>query len=283
MDEKANGKYMDRQVKKKFNWKVFTSIGLFYTFFVIFLTGIVLYMAPSGRVAHWVTWKFLFLTKEDWQAVHTVFSLVFVILSIFHLFTFNWGLFFSYLKKKSRKGLHRKREFYFSTFLMIAMYFGVLYSVPPLHYITDFSEYLKESWEKTEAAPPVPHAELLSLEELAGQLDNISLEMITRRLKADSIIVGNTEETLLEIAESNGKTPNEIYELIMARPQNRMAGSGIGRKTIEEFAMESGKDPDELIKILNKNHIQASKDRTLRDIAAGNDLPPREIFELIAN
>ena len=40
--------------KKKFSWRAFISMGLFYSLIIIFLTGIVLYLAPSGQVAHWV-------------------------------------------------------------------------------------------------------------------------------------------------------------------------------------------------------------------------------------
>ncbi len=272
---------MKNPAKKKFSWKIFTSIALVYAFFAIFLTGIVLYMTPSGRVANWVNWRFIYLTKEEWQAIHIVFALAFAILAVFHLFAFNWGLFLSYLKKKSRKGLNRKREFYFSTLLMVLVYFGVLYSAPPLNYITEFSEYLKESWEQKEAAPPIPHAELLTLTELAEQLDNITADQITRRLNMNSIEFSSTDETLSEIAKENNKTPNEIYELITAAGRNRTGGMGIGRKTIEEFAAENGKSVDEIIKVLSENNIRASKGQTLRDVASANDLPARDIFNLI--
>jgi len=89
---------------KKFSWKAFISFGLTYSFIIIFLTGIVLYFAPAGRIAQWVNWKFAGFSKEEWQAIHTIFSYLFVILSIFHLFTANWKTFVSYLKNKTQNG-----------------------------------------------------------------------------------------------------------------------------------------------------------------------------------
>jgi len=59
-------------------------------------------MSPPGRYAHWVNWEIWGFSKESWQAIHTVFSYTFVILSVFHLFTINWKVFLSYFKKKSR-------------------------------------------------------------------------------------------------------------------------------------------------------------------------------------
>jgi hypothetical protein len=40
-------------VKKKINWRSFTSIYMGFSFILMALTGIVLYIAPPGRVAYW--------------------------------------------------------------------------------------------------------------------------------------------------------------------------------------------------------------------------------------
>jgi len=102
-------------MKKKFSWKAFISFGLTYSFIIILVSGIMLYMSPPGRYAHWVNWKMFGLTKEGWQAIHTVFSYTFVILSIFHLFTINWKSFLSYFKGKTQNGINKKRELYLSS------------------------------------------------------------------------------------------------------------------------------------------------------------------------
>lgn len=60
------------RMKKKFSWKAFISIGLFYSFFILFLTGLALYISPPGRVAHWQEWKFMGFTKENWEAIHVI-------------------------------------------------------------------------------------------------------------------------------------------------------------------------------------------------------------------
>ncbi len=269
-------------MKKKFSWKVFISFGLTYSFIIIFITGIILYIAPPGRYAHWVNWEILGFTKEGWQALHTTFSYTFVILSIFHLFTVNWKAFWSYLKLKKQKGLNKKREFYISTILTITFSLGIIYAVPPLKYVMDLGEYFTTSWEKVEEEPPIPHAELLTLIELADQMKLSSVEEVTRKLTQHEIKFDNTGQTLQELAKINGTTPLEIYNQISKKSGAERQGSGIGRKTIEDFAAEVGKSADEVLNILQEHGIKVEKGQTLRDIGDSKNIPPRDIFDLFS-
>ena len=270
-------------MKKKFSWKAFISFGLTYSFIIILVSGIMLYMSPPGRYAHWVNWKMFGLTKEGWQAIHTVFSYTFVILSIFHLFTINWKSFLSYFKGKTQTGINKKRELYLSSALTLLFFLGIVYSVPPFKYVMDFGEYLTASWEKVEEKAPIPHAELLTLTELTEQLNLSSVDELTRKLTLHKIKFENTEQTLEEIAKLNETTPLEIYNQITKKSGTQEQGSGIGRKTIEIFAQEVGKTTDEVIKILQENGIKAEKGQTLREIGEKNNIPPKNIFELFSN
>ena len=285
-------------MKKKFSWKVFISFGLTYAFIIIFISGLMLYASPPGRYAHWVDWKILGFTKDGWGALHIIFSLTFVVLSIFHLFTINWASFLSYLKSKKRKGLNKKREFYWSTTLTLVFFIGIIFLVPPFNYVVDFGEYLTQSWEQVEDEPPIPHAELLTLDKLAEQLEYSSVDELIRKLEIHDIEFVNTnEQTLQEIAQSNNTTPIEIYEHFTRKSpsqggsgvgrqggQGRGQGSGssgggggIGRATIDDFAAGEGLSVDEVILILRENNIEAKKGQTLRDIGENNDIEARDI------
>ncbi len=267
--------------KKKFSWRAFISLGLTYSFIIIFITGIVLYLAPPGRIAHWVNWKFMGFLKEEWQAIHMNFSLLFVILSIFHLFTINWKTFWSYLKSKTSKGLNKKREFIISTFLTIAIFFAIIFSVPPFSNIVDFGEYLTNSWENKEETPPIPHAELFTLADLPSQLENMSIESIESKLNAHKIKYESVNQTLSEIAHSNNITPNALYDLIVKKPQGGMQGMGLGKKTLEDLANENAMDVKSFIDILKANNIEANKDETLKDLADKYNMAARDLYSLI--
>jgi len=266
---------------KKFSWRAFISFGLTYSFIIIFLTGIVLYLAPAGRIAQWVNWKFAGFSKEEWQAIHTIFSYLFVILSIFHLFTVNWKTFVSYLKNKTQNGLNKKRELFISTFLTIAIFLGILFSVPPFSSVMDFGEYLTNSWENKESAPPIPHAELLTLTELVVQLNDMPIEKIEEKLIANKIKYENINQTLAEIAAINKITPNELYNIISKKSGAGMPGAGMGKKTLADIAIENNKDVDELINLLKDKNIIATKDKTLKDIAEEYDMAAKDIHEII--
>jgi hypothetical protein len=268
-------------MKQKFSWKVFISFGLFYSFFIIFLTGIILYLAPAGRVAHWVNWKLFGLNKEQWQAIHTIFAYLFAILSIFHLFSINWKAFWTYIKSKTMQGIHKKKEFYLSSIATILVLLGILFHLPPLSSVMDFGEYLTNSWEDESKEPPIPHAERLSLYELATQLDSISVEVVINTLRANNIQFNNTTQTLEEISTLNAIPPFQIYSMITKQPDAGMTGSGIGKKTLEEFAFENNKEINQILTILKNNGIEANRNQTLKEIASENNIAARDIYQLI--
>jgi hypothetical protein len=146
----------------RFNTRAFTSLYMVISGLFIAATGLVLYLAPAGRVAHWVDWRFIFLTKEQWQAVHTIFSLIFVIAVVLHLY-FNWAILWSYLKNRMKAGVRMKRELGTAALFTLAVFGLTLFGIPPFKTVMDFGTYLTDSWATEQTEPPVPHAEELTL------------------------------------------------------------------------------------------------------------------------
>jgi len=75
--------------KQKFHTRSFISFCLFITILWLLISGTVLYIAPPGRVAHWQHWTLFGFDKDQWQAQHTMFSDVFVIITVIHIFFLN--------------------------------------------------------------------------------------------------------------------------------------------------------------------------------------------------
>jgi hypothetical protein len=270
-------------MNKKFSWRAFISFALTYIMVILLLSGIMLYVAPPGRYAHWVNWTLWGFSKEGWQGIHIIFSVGFVLLSVLHLLWINWKAFLSYLKSKSSSGFNKKRELITSTLLIFVFFFGTIYGVPPFKNILDFGDKVTESWEKVEERAPVPHAEQLTLNELAEQMRLSSVDEITRKLKSHKVVFENTnKQTLQEIGVANNLTPIEVYEIILKKAVNQKEGSGIGRKTVEDFAVELNKSVDEIMKIFKANDIEAKPTQTLRTIGENNNLPPRDVYKLIS-
>jgi len=96
--------------KKNFNTKAFISFTTFLSFIILILSGICLYVSPSGEIAREMNWKLLSLSREAWRGMHITFSIFFIAFIIFHLI-YNWKVLFAYLKNKLTKKLVFKKEF----------------------------------------------------------------------------------------------------------------------------------------------------------------------------
>jgi hypothetical protein len=275
-------------MEKKFFWKSFVSFSLAWSFLIILISGIVLYIAPPGRVANWTDWTLVGFSKSGWQAIHTIFSYTFVILSVFHLFTLNWKIFWHYFTSKAVTGLNKQKELLVSIILIIFVFTGTYFNIQPFKAVIDFGEWTTESWETKDEQAPVPHAETLTIKELSAKYvqmsaDSILLVVNQKGLKADSV-----GQTILEISELNNLTPAQLYSIIIPnssdgsiKTENKSQFQGFGRKTMTEVAKELGKDVNTLIDVLKKNDIEANPTDKLKDVADSADKTPLEILELI--
>ncbi|MFC1608110.1 DUF4405 domain-containing protein [Candidatus Latescibacterota bacterium] len=215
--------------RKKMNFKTrgFVSITLLISFIVISISGIVLYIMPHGRVAYWTNWKMVGLNKDDWDAVHTVFGIVFMLMACVH-FYLNWKPFVSYLKSKVQKGIRCGKELAASVCISGILVVGTLGDIPPFSTIMNVGESIKKSWVTTAEEPPVPHFELITFDELIKQHGE-SLEDVVQKLEKQGICINNTIDTLKTIAEENDLSPMELYKkIIPEQSKNMLNGRGLG-------------------------------------------------------
>jgi len=273
--------------ESKFNLRSFTSFTLVISTIIMSWSGFILYVAPPGRIANWGTWKLMLFTKAEWQALHTIFSYLFFILVIIHLFFVNWKTFLTYFKSKLKSGLNKKWELSSAIFISIIFFIGTLQSWTPFSPVMKFGEKMKESWEGDFHAPPVLHMELYTIEKLAIDLDSIAPTELIKALNENNIKVTGIDQTLKEIAAENKVTPSSLYELLSSKYKKHsgpVAGEvpqGIGKFTVGSTAKSSGKDLQILIKILKDRGIEADEKTSLRSIADKMGLTPREVYNFL--
>lgn len=273
--------------ESKFNLRSFTSFTLVISTIIMSWSGFVLYVAPPGRIANWGTWKLMLFTKTEWQALHTIFSYMFFILVIIHLFFVNWRTFLTYFKSKLKAGLNKKWELSAALVISLLFFIGTLQSWTPFSPVMKFGEKIKESWEGDFTAPPVLHMEIYTLEKLAFDLDSISPIKLIETLKENNIKVTGINQTLKDVASENKLTPSAVYELLSAKYKKHSgppAGEvlqGIGKFTVGSTAKSSGKDPQLLIKILKDKGIEADETTTLRSVADKMGLTPRDVYNFL--
>jgi len=273
--------------KQKFNLRSFTSFSLVISTMIMSWSGFILYVAPPGRIANWGTWRLMLFTKAEWQALHTIFSYLFFILVIIHLFFVNWKTFLTYLKSKLKSGLNKKWELSSALILSAVIFIGTLRLWTPFGPVMTFGEKVKGSWEGNFTAPPVIHMEIYTLETLAVEFDSISPSELLRTLNDNNIKVTETGKTLKEIANENKTTPSMIYEILSSKykkpskPKVGESPQGIGKFTVKSTAQSTGKDMETLIRILKSKGIEANGETSLRSIADKLGMSPRDVYTML--
>jgi hypothetical protein len=270
-----------------FSLRSFISFTLVISTIIMSLSGFILYVAPPGRIANWGTWELMLFTKTEWQALHTIFSYLFFLLVIIHLFFVNWRTFLTYFKSRLKSGLNKKWELLAAGLISLLFFIGTLQSWTPFSPVMKFGEKMKESWEGDFSNPPVLHMEIYTLEKIASVMDSIAPAELIKTLNDKNIKVRGINQTLKEVAADNSLTPSAIYEIIsskykkQSRPDEGEETQGIGKFTVGSTAKSSGTDPALLIKRLRDRGIVADETTSLRSVAEKLGLTPKEVYEFL--
>ncbi len=279
--------------KKKFSWRGFVTFGLFFSFFIMTVSGVILYIAPPGRVAHWSEWTLWGLSKEGWQSMHTNFSLMFLILGIFHLFSINWKAFLGHIRSRVTRSLNRTWEMVLATLLTLAIFFGVIFNIPPFKTIMDWGEQFTESWEEEDSSPPIPHAELYAFTDFSREILKMSPDSARAILEGQGIKIDSMNQVLRDIAAANELSPADLYRFfgrsdteVEKKRQGAViirGGNGIGRKSLQQIGDEYGIPPEDLVNALKKEGFKAGEEDILKDIADKYGVSPSEILDILNN
>ncbi len=270
--------------KGRFSWRAFVSLYVTWSALILLISGIILYIAPAGRIAKWTHISLLGLEKEDWQAIHTVFSFLFVIAIGFHLF-YNWKPFISYLKDRFKKVFALRKELYATTVVVVGIFVLTLWNVPPFSTIMDLGEYFTESWENEQNEPPIPHAEDLTIEELAKAVQ-LPVSQLINNLKKQNI-EASPQMIVKEVAEQHGLTPSELYEKMKVQPTQKttstssLAGRGYGRMKLADICKDIDLPLNVALERLKQFGIEADGQSILRDLSDQYDKKPIDLLNIM--
>ena len=268
----------------RFSWRGWTTFVVTISFIVDTISGIILYIAPPGRIANWTNWTVWGLSKEEWGAIHTIFGYLLLIIVGVHLY-YNWKMFMHFIWSKIRKALNLRWELITATLLCLFVFLGTLWDIPPFSTTMGVGESLKESWAESKVDVPVAHAELMSLRDFAEKIQVPPDELLSS-LNSRGYTVKNTEQTLNELAEQNNTSPDKLYEAMTSgevKPTlpKTIEGSGLGRKTLETISAEQGLSIDEVLSRLKQKGISAQPGDRLKDVANKHEKSPLELLNII--
>lgn len=309
------------QQTRQLHLRGFISLLTALSFLIMTVSGVILFITPQGRVAYWLDWTFMGISKSQWGDMHITTSLLFALAGLWHTWL-NWRALVSYFQNKVTKALALKAELTVAAIITMFCTVGGIYKTPPLSYVLEMNEFIKDSWIKTpDDEPVISHAELLPLNNFLKKMD-IELEPALAELKKQGIIVSGPEQKLLDISRNNGKSPAAIYKLLkplegktsaetpaqnsapaakpMLQPvapvekkitltplwtsdqvQQLFEGKGIGRKTLAAVCQEFQLDQAAIFKKLAARKIIMAPDDTLKKVAEDRGELPIEVLKVI--
>jgi len=199
---------------KTFVWRKYISVGLALSFFMIFISGIILYIAPAGRIARWIDWSALGLNRAQWETQHTLFSYLFIVFGLIHLFSMNWKSFTSYFINGFKHRIRSKKEALFALFTVLMIFFLTLFKVPPVISVMDLGNSISDTWADKTGEPPAHGIESMSVDEIAELFFESDTDLVFELLEKDGYIVNSKSQTLSEIAAENHISPMKLFKFL---------------------------------------------------------------------
>ena len=270
-----------------FSLRKIISLTALLVFLIVVYTGVILFFVPEGRVAYWVNWKMLGLTKTQYAEIHAVACLLFLVVSILHIYL-NWKSIVNYLKNSSKKIIIMTPNFVVAFFITVIFLFGGLYKFTPFDKFLKIGTNAEEYWSEIYGEPPFGHAELVGLKSFCSKM-NIDYNKAVKLLENEGIVLKEENETLLDIAERAGMTPAEIYEVIKKAKKpdasentEIITPSGLGKKSLAKVCSEYSIDLKKAMETLNERGFSVNPDMLIKDIAAQKGVLPTDIYKYIS-
>lgn len=259
----------------------FISLCIGFSFLMMSYTGVVLFLAPKGRIANWTNWELLGLDKTQYTHLHVTFMVLFIIGMIFHVYL-NWSALLNYLKNQSRAFSLFTKEFLLAFGFNLFFLLGTLYYWTPFEQFLDFQDEIKASWEKKVDKAPYGHAELSTLEEFAQKTGRTTSSIISG-LTTHNLHGIAPQKTIADIAKENGKSPAQIFEIMNAKPQTPMLneGGGYGKLTLKEASIQQAFELEKALHVIQQKGFTATETSTIKEVADALHVKPIELLELL--
>jgi hypothetical protein len=268
------------------NIRRITSLTALLSFILLFITIIVLYIVPQGRVAYWADWRLWGLTKSQWGNIHINIGLLFLLSIFLHIY-YNWKALLNYLKDRAKNLKILTREFNAALVLICLFSVGTYFEVAPFGWVLELNVHFKDQAAAQYGEPPYGHAELSTLKAFAAKT-KIDLAAGLGRLKQANIIVDDEKQTLKDIARANKISPQQVFLAMKPNKESGLSKSlpptpppGTGSKKLIDLSQEYSFDIQPVLKGLTENSVKAGADMTIKQIARQNEMAPTDVYALV--
>ncbi|UCC99082.1 MAG: DUF4405 domain-containing protein [Phycisphaerales bacterium] len=288
---------MSRATNGKFNYRGFISVLAGFTFLAMAVTGLVMFFAPSCRIARDTGWTVWGHGKEQWAGVHVWFGTVFVVASIFHIYL-NWAALVNYFKTKVQQGLAFRTEWISALVICGIIYAGTVHDVAPFSSLVAWKESFKHEGPGAGAAGQGYRGGRASLQQGQNYLGSAAAGTPGRscELGGGQIECGSGQ-TLGKACESDSVCGSTCQSQNLTQPQQHASGAceqgagqvsvasrggfGMGQKTLQQFCADEGINLSWAINRLQSQGLTVRQAMTMREIADSIGLHPRELRGLL--
>ena len=264
------------------------SLTLFLAIALMLATSIVLFIVPQGRIAYWGDWQLWGLSKTQWGNMHTNAGFLMLIAALFHVY-YNWRPVTSYMKNKARDFKLFTPNFNVALAVTAVIAVLTVMEIPPLVWIQNMGEKIKDNGAAKMGEPPYGHAEESGLRVF---LRNVGVDKDDARanLAAAGIEVVDADVIFAELAHDNGLSPQALFEIILGPEDQRPTGPkpiptsmpmGSGRLTFADFCATYNRDVAEAVGILQAAGITVDPIYSLKDIAADNEMEALDLLDTL--
>ena len=258
--------------------KKITSLVMLWSMIMITYTGIILYIAPHGRVANWTNWELFGWSKDQFAQIHTTFMALFIVATLLHIY-YNFKPMVSYMKNQMKQFVFFTKEMIVALGITLLFLTGTLFEIPPFSTFVSFGDSIKDGWAEKSDEPPYGHAEESTLKDFS-QKTGYELKSLLKVLHEHNITTKDSQ-TLEEIASREQKTAKYLFALIQnslgaSKSQNQI--SGLGRKTFAQIAKEMHINLEQFLKELENMGIKADKDDKFKSTVEKQGFNAREVL-----
>jgi len=300
---------MNNKIKKSFNRRAFVSILVGFSFVLMTVTGLVLFFAPSCRIARDTSWIIWGHDKEQWVAVHVWFSIAFVIASMFHIYL-NWSALTSYFKAKLKKGVALRAEWILALVICGIIYAGTVGEVAPFSSLLTFKDTFKhgESGERQRGRglrggrageQQVRNYPNSGQGNLAGSScdtqcqDSMSGMCVQNDEETDALDSGHGRKGRAWDLTGSGRNDEQQYSRLEreqagfreeGRAQSNVTNTaryGMGQKTLRQFCKDEGIELSWAISRLRNEGFTVRETMTMREIADSAGMHPRQLRSIL--
>ncbi len=264
------------------------SLTLFLAIAMMLTSSIILYIVPHGRVAYWASWTLWGLSKTQWGNLHTNAGLLMLIAASFHLY-FNWHPVTGYMKNKARDFKLFTPNFNMALAVTAVVATLTLLEVPPMAWIQDLGESIKDGGTEKFGEPPYGHAEESNLRTF---IRNVGLdpEVAKTNLAAAGIQADDPDVIIADLAHDNSMSPQALFEIMKGSDDQRPTGPmaipttmpmGTGKLTLEAFCQSYNRDVAEAVTILEAAGVKVDPGHALKDIAVANEMEVLDLLDIL--